>query len=212
MLKLGYKASAEQFAPRELLEFACLAEEVGFESVFISDHFQPWRHTGGHAPVLAVVARRARGADLAHRHGDERADADVPLSPRGRRPGLRHARHDVPGPGDPGRGHRRVAQRDARHRHGVAGAEGAHGAIPRGHRPDQAAVERGAGLLSRRVLPDAQRHHLRPAVASRCRSTSRPQVRWSPSSRASAPRASSARAGRTRSCTATRCCQASPQA
>jgi coenzyme F420-dependent glucose-6-phosphate dehydrogenase len=50
MLKLGYKASAEQFAPRQLLEFGCLAETLGFDSVFISDHFQPWRHTGGHAP------------------------------------------------------------------------------------------------------------------------------------------------------------------
>lgn len=50
MLKLGYKASAEQFGPRELLEFSCLAEAVGFDSVFVSDHFQPWRHTGGHAP------------------------------------------------------------------------------------------------------------------------------------------------------------------
>jgi coenzyme F420-dependent glucose-6-phosphate dehydrogenase len=47
---LGYKASAEQFAPGELLKFGCIAEEVGFDSVFISDHFQPWRHTGGHAP------------------------------------------------------------------------------------------------------------------------------------------------------------------
>ncbi len=50
MLRLGYKGSAEQFGPRELLEFSCLAEEAGFDSVFISDHFQPWRHTGGHAP------------------------------------------------------------------------------------------------------------------------------------------------------------------
>jgi coenzyme F420-dependent glucose-6-phosphate dehydrogenase len=50
MLKLGYKASAEQFSPSELLRFGCIAEEVGFDSVFISDHFQPWRHTGGHAP------------------------------------------------------------------------------------------------------------------------------------------------------------------
>jgi coenzyme F420-dependent glucose-6-phosphate dehydrogenase len=50
MLKLGYKASAEQFGPRELLNFACLAEEAGFDSVFVSDHFQPWRHTDGHAP------------------------------------------------------------------------------------------------------------------------------------------------------------------
>jgi coenzyme F420-dependent glucose-6-phosphate dehydrogenase len=50
MLKIGYKASAEQFGPNELLDFACLAEEVGFDSVFISDHFQPWKHTDGHAP------------------------------------------------------------------------------------------------------------------------------------------------------------------
>jgi coenzyme F420-dependent glucose-6-phosphate dehydrogenase len=49
-LRFGYKASAEQFAPGELLEFAVLAESLGFDSVFISDHFQPWRHTGGHAP------------------------------------------------------------------------------------------------------------------------------------------------------------------
>ncbi len=50
MLKLGYKASAEQFGPSELLQFSRLAEEVGFNSVFISDHFQPWKHHGGHAP------------------------------------------------------------------------------------------------------------------------------------------------------------------
>ncbi|HEY8289967.1 MAG TPA: glucose-6-phosphate dehydrogenase (coenzyme-F420) [Acetobacteraceae bacterium] len=50
MLKLGYKASAEQFAPRQLLEFSVLAERTGFDSVFVSDHFQPWKHTDGHAP------------------------------------------------------------------------------------------------------------------------------------------------------------------
>jgi coenzyme F420-dependent glucose-6-phosphate dehydrogenase len=51
LLKLGYKASAEQFGPTNLLDFSCTAEELGFDSVFISDHFQPWRHTGGHAPA-----------------------------------------------------------------------------------------------------------------------------------------------------------------
>lgn len=50
MLQIGYKASAEQFTPNELLAFSCLAEKLDFDSVFISDHFQPWRHTGGHAP------------------------------------------------------------------------------------------------------------------------------------------------------------------
>jgi coenzyme F420-dependent glucose-6-phosphate dehydrogenase len=65
LLRLGYKASAEQFGPNELLEFATLAERRGFDSVFISDHFQPWRHTGGHAPFSiawlgALGARTAR--------------------------------------------------------------------------------------------------------------------------------------------------------
>jgi coenzyme F420-dependent glucose-6-phosphate dehydrogenase len=50
MLKLGYKASSEQFGPTELLDYARLAEECGYDSVWISDHFQPWRHSHGHAP------------------------------------------------------------------------------------------------------------------------------------------------------------------
>ncbi|MBZ2194850.1 glucose-6-phosphate dehydrogenase (coenzyme-F420) [Occultella gossypii] len=51
MLRLGYKASAEQFAPRDLLKYTVLAEQAGFDSVFVSDHLQPWRHDGGHAPA-----------------------------------------------------------------------------------------------------------------------------------------------------------------
>ena len=50
-LRFGYKASAEQFSPEDLLRFAVRAEETGFDSVFISDHLQPWRHDGGHAPA-----------------------------------------------------------------------------------------------------------------------------------------------------------------
>ncbi|MWB99534.1 glucose-6-phosphate dehydrogenase (coenzyme-F420) [Agromyces seonyuensis] len=61
-LKLGYKASAEQFDPRELVEIAVAAEAHGMESAFTSDHFQPWRHNGGHAPFsltwMAAVGER----------------------------------------------------------------------------------------------------------------------------------------------------------
>lgn len=61
-LTLGYKASAEQFGPRELVDIAVEAERHGFESAAVSDHFQPWRHTGGHAPFslawMAAVAER----------------------------------------------------------------------------------------------------------------------------------------------------------
>ena len=50
-MRLGYKASAEQFSPNALLGFAVEAEQAGFDSVFVSDHFQPWKHTNGHAPL-----------------------------------------------------------------------------------------------------------------------------------------------------------------
>jgi coenzyme F420-dependent glucose-6-phosphate dehydrogenase len=62
--KLGYKASAEQFGPNELLEFSVEAERLGLDSVWISDHFQPWRHTGGHGPFslawLGALGARTR--------------------------------------------------------------------------------------------------------------------------------------------------------
>ena len=40
-LKLGYKASAEQFGPRDLVEYAVLAEQAGMDTATVSDHFQP---------------------------------------------------------------------------------------------------------------------------------------------------------------------------
>src|ERR1700675_3530510 len=49
-LRFGYKVSAEQVRPADLLEFTVVAEQCGFDPAAISDHFQPWRHTGGHAP------------------------------------------------------------------------------------------------------------------------------------------------------------------
>jgi coenzyme F420-dependent glucose-6-phosphate dehydrogenase len=68
MLKLGYKASSEQFGPRELAEYAVLAEELGFDSVVVADHFQPWRHDGGHAPFsfawMGAVGERTKRVQL----------------------------------------------------------------------------------------------------------------------------------------------------
>ena len=48
--RFGYKVSAEQFSPSDLLDFTVVAEQCGFDTAAISDHFQPWRHSGGHAP------------------------------------------------------------------------------------------------------------------------------------------------------------------
>jgi coenzyme F420-dependent glucose-6-phosphate dehydrogenase len=65
-VKLGYKASAEQFGPVELLEFSRHAERVGLEIVAISDHFQPWRHHGGHSPnALTWLGAAAAGTERA---------------------------------------------------------------------------------------------------------------------------------------------------
>lgn len=50
-VRIGYKASAEQFGPRELLKFSVQAERLGLDIVAVSDHFQPWRHHGGHGPA-----------------------------------------------------------------------------------------------------------------------------------------------------------------
>ncbi|MBW0102457.1 glucose-6-phosphate dehydrogenase (coenzyme-F420) [Pseudonocardia sp. KRD291] len=67
-VKIGYKASAEQFGPRDLVEYAVRAEELGLDSVWTSDHFLPWRHNGGHAPAalpwMAAVGERTKRVQI----------------------------------------------------------------------------------------------------------------------------------------------------
>ena len=96
-LKLGYKASAEQFAPRELVELAVAVEEHGMDSATVSDHFQPWRHEGGHAPFslawMTAVGERTKRLIL----------ADVPVQPRRYCAGVRHDGLPVSGPDLPRR-------------------------------------------------------------------------------------------------------------
>jgi coenzyme F420-dependent glucose-6-phosphate dehydrogenase len=67
-LRIGYKASAEQFDPSTLLDFTVEAERHGFELAGVSDHFQPWRHTGGHSPAalawLGAAGQRTSSVTL----------------------------------------------------------------------------------------------------------------------------------------------------
>jgi len=67
-VRLGYKASAEQFGPRELLDFSVEAERHGLDVIAVSDHFQPWRHHGGHGPAslpwLGALGERTERALL----------------------------------------------------------------------------------------------------------------------------------------------------
>ena len=82
----------EQFPPRRLLDYSIEAERLGLEIVGVSDHFQPFRHTGGHGPSVPPVARRARRAHRAGADRDERAHPDDALPPVDDRPGVRDPR------------------------------------------------------------------------------------------------------------------------
>ena len=61
MVQLGWKAGPEQFLPTELLDYAVAAEKAGFDSIDVSDHFNPWSEAGQAAfswTWLGAVAAR----------------------------------------------------------------------------------------------------------------------------------------------------------
>ena len=43
---IGYASQPDLYHPKILLEHATLAEKAGFETLWVSDHFHPWSHTG----------------------------------------------------------------------------------------------------------------------------------------------------------------------
>ncbi len=51
-MRIGYFLSSEEFGPRELLDQARLAEEAGFQGLWISDHYHPWNDEQGHSPFV----------------------------------------------------------------------------------------------------------------------------------------------------------------
>ncbi|MFL6139948.1 MAG: TIGR03557 family F420-dependent LLM class oxidoreductase [Frankiaceae bacterium] len=61
MVTLGYFLSSEEHGPRELVDQAARAEQAGFATAWISDHFHPWLDEQGQSPfVWAVVGGIAR--------------------------------------------------------------------------------------------------------------------------------------------------------
>src|SRR5690606_11468872 len=56
----GYTCSSEEHPVRDLVRFATLAEDVGFDFVSVSDHFHPWTNSQGHSPfawsTIAAIA------------------------------------------------------------------------------------------------------------------------------------------------------------
>jgi secondary-alcohol dehydrogenase (coenzyme-F420) len=61
-IKIGYFASLEQYTPADALLQAVLAENAGFDSLWVDDHFHPWYHDNaqsGHAWVWMGAALQA---------------------------------------------------------------------------------------------------------------------------------------------------------
>jgi G6PDH family F420-dependent oxidoreductase len=54
-MKIGYFLSSEETAPAELVRQATLAEQAGFDGLWISDHFHPWNDEQGHSPFVWSV-------------------------------------------------------------------------------------------------------------------------------------------------------------
>lgn len=63
-MRVGYFLSSEEFTPRQLLEQAAMAEEAGFASLWISDHYHPWNDAQGESPfvwsMIGAVAQVCR--------------------------------------------------------------------------------------------------------------------------------------------------------
>jgi G6PDH family F420-dependent oxidoreductase len=54
-MRIGYFLSCEEYSPSQLVEQARLAEQAGFEALWISDHFHPWTDAQGESPFVWSV-------------------------------------------------------------------------------------------------------------------------------------------------------------
>jgi G6PDH family F420-dependent oxidoreductase len=64
-VRIGYFLSTEEYEPFELVEQARLAEEAGFDALWISDHFHPWTDEQGQSPfVWSVIGAISQVCDL----------------------------------------------------------------------------------------------------------------------------------------------------
>jgi G6PDH family F420-dependent oxidoreductase len=55
MTSVGYFLSCEEFGPRELVSQAKMAEQAGFDRLWISDHYHPWNNEQGQSSFVWSV-------------------------------------------------------------------------------------------------------------------------------------------------------------
>jgi G6PDH family F420-dependent oxidoreductase len=64
-MKIGYFLSCEEYSPHELIEQAVLAEEAGFDGLWISDHYHPWNDEQGESAfVWGVIGALSQATKL----------------------------------------------------------------------------------------------------------------------------------------------------
>ena len=65
MTRYGYFLSSEEYDPAELVRQARLAEQAGFEALWISDHFHPWLDEQGQSSfVWSVIGAISQASSL----------------------------------------------------------------------------------------------------------------------------------------------------
>ena len=64
-MRIGYFLSSEEHPPGELVRQARLAEDHGFQALWISDHFHPWNDEQGQSPfVWSVIGALSQATSL----------------------------------------------------------------------------------------------------------------------------------------------------
>ena len=51
-MRIGYFRSCEEYSPSKLIDPGGRAEEAGFDALWISDHFHPWKDEQGQSPFV----------------------------------------------------------------------------------------------------------------------------------------------------------------
>ncbi|MEU7057763.1 LLM class F420-dependent oxidoreductase [Streptomyces sp. NPDC046197] len=65
MPEYGYFLSCEEFGPADLVEQARMAEQAGFQALWISDHYHPWNDDQGQSPfVWSVIGALSEAVSL----------------------------------------------------------------------------------------------------------------------------------------------------